>query len=514
MERLGMGKGDKKAKDKGATVSHVNPFNSVDEEFDDEPAAVDKVASASGKKKGLGGKGKKKKENAQGDETATEEAEESTEWSNPALLADSPRADAADGQASSEEEQGGVDEDQAGAEKSGKKGRMRAYLDKKEEEFREQEKAKSAEARKLAKALREKETKKKAASKGTRVDNPFAVDESSDEEVDGEQAKEAEAGGDSGAPSPNTSTFNPMQLDMAADDDDDERWLDTAMQSGSVQLDDGAVAAPDADKTFKVKQTAWKGKKIRGHRVKASVSLIVSQMSMRIMDGDVLVCNILYQDVIDWEVSTPIDKGGKPTIDISLAGGSPTCTALGPLVRFASKHAAAIAAQLTFSVTEFRELSGKAGYTPPASASGSFAATDSASSPATAEEGVPPEDPAGSGDDDSVPETVESLLSKVDETSKELEGLEDELDKRDDIIEDLRDKLGARDAAIATLQAQMAVLKHENAALKASLANSQAGGGAAADGFVAAATDDEVSVDSIFAAAREADAAVRHKNRQ
>ena len=73
----------------------------------------------------------------------------------------------------------------------------------------------------------------------------------------------------------------------------------------------------------------WKGKKIRGHRVKASVTLIVSQMSMRIMDGDVPVCNILYQDVHDWEVGAPKDKGGKPTIEISLQAGSPSFTALG-----------------------------------------------------------------------------------------------------------------------------------------------------------------------------------------
>ena len=40
-----MGKGDKKAKDKeGTTVSHINPFNSVDEDAGDEPAVVDKVA--------------------------------------------------------------------------------------------------------------------------------------------------------------------------------------------------------------------------------------------------------------------------------------------------------------------------------------------------------------------------------------------------------------------------------------------------------------------------------------
>eukprot|EP01043_Picozoa_sp_COSAG02_P076071 COSAG02_NODE_15987_length_1122_cov_29.057674_1_plen_316_part_01 len=316
-----MGKGDKKAKDKeGTTVSHINPFNSVDEDAGDEPAVVDKVAGGGGKKKGKNGKGKKKKEHEQADKTATgavepEEEEEPTEWSNPALLADSPRADAAAGQASSEEEQGGAEGDQGAAEKSGKKGRMRAYLDKKEEEFREQEKAKATEARKQAKMLREKEAKRKAARKGTQVDNPFAVGESSDEEVDGEEAKGSEeVGGDgaeaSNAHSPNTSTFNPMQLDMAAGDDDDERWLDTAMQSGSAQLDDAAIVAPDADKTFMVKQTVWKGKKLRGHRVKASVSLIVSQMSMRIMDGDVLVCNILYQDVHDWEVGTPMDKGG------------------------------------------------------------------------------------------------------------------------------------------------------------------------------------------------------------
>ena len=47
------------------------------------------------------------------------------------------------------------------------------------------------------------------------------------------------------------------------------------------------------------------------------------------------------------------------------------------------------------------------------------------------------------------------------------------------MIEDLREQLNARDAVLATLEADMDVLKLENAALKASLANAQAGRGAA-----------------------------------
>lgn len=532
-----MGKGDKTTKQKdGATVSHVNPFNSVDLEDAAEPAAVDKAGSGETKRQAKGGKGKKKKSGWAGHasdagKTATAEAaedEEGTVCSNPALLVESPRADAAAGQGASDDEQSAAGDDQSGAERAVKKGRMRAYLDRKEEAFREQERAKALEAKRQARSMRESEARKQAESKGTKVDNPFTMDDSSDEDTGGgdveaddqaEQAQRAPAT----AISSNTSTFNPMQIDMTDgddgdDDDDDQRWLNTAMHTGSV-LEDVPGPAPEDNRTFKVKQNAWKGKKIRGHRVKASVSLIVSQMSMRIMDGDVLVCNILYQDVHDWEVGAPMDKGSKPTIDIALQGGSPTFAALGPLVRFASKHAAAIAAQLTYSITEFRELSGKAGYTPPAGASDSFADTEPASSPATAEpvaaeEGVPPEDAAASCEDDSAPHTVESLLSKVDETTRDLDGLEDEIEKRDDMIEDMREKLDGRDAAIATLHAQMAVLKHENAALKASLADAQTGGKAAASGFVAAATNnDEVSVDSIFAAAREADAAVRaHKS--
>jgi hypothetical protein len=549
-----MGKGDKKLKDgkRGANVAHTNPFNSMDfEDSDDESLTENPAATAAaggggggGKKKtkGKGGKGKKKKEQeksagskAAGAAAAEQEDEEQEiEFSNPALLDESPRSPSPTGGAETDrpatgggEDDGGL-EDQAGADGGGKKGRMRAYLDKKEEEYREQEKARMAEAKKRAKEEKQKKKKKKK-NKSTRVENPFDLgggsDDSDDSDGEGEPGEAADAGS-APAPTANTSTYNPMQVELA----DDESWLEGVMKSGSVDLDDEVAGpAPDADKSFKVKQTAWKGKKIRGHRVKASVTLIVSQMSMRIMDGDVPVCNILYQDVHDWEVGAPKDKGGKPTIEISLQAGSPSFTALGPLVLLASKHAAAIAAQLTFSVTGFREEVGKGGYTPPKGASGGIdAAADAtdaewAQNPAAstpraadgdAEEGVPPEgDGEEGGDSATAPDTVESLRSKVAETTQDLDGLEDELEARDDVIEDLREQLSARDAAMATLEAKMAVLTRENAALKASLGTAAQGGGddadAAAGGFVAAAADEELSIDSIFAAAREADAAVR-----
>ena len=505
----------KMAKDNdGVTVVH-SPFNSLDQEDDGDAVEVGKVVGGGGKKKHGNGKAKKTatqeergktgKSKKKQDSTGTAQPEEhTTEWSNPALMVDSPRADAATAQdkpaalvlqrdeeqgtgeneqagakngektGSSDEEQG-VRNDQAG-EKSGKKSRMIAYLEKKDQE----ERAKAAEAKKRAAARRKKEAKK---TRSTHVENPFALEDSSDEDVDDGEAGQEVEGGTAATSSPAKPSISKKtsdigsDVDMAGGDEDDKRLLDNAMQSGSVHVEDDAAGLV-ADKTFKVKQTAWKGKKIRGHKVNASVSLIVSQMTLRIMDGDVLVCSILYQDIFQWEVGKPLEKGGKPTIDISLQAGSPTFAALGPLVRFASKSPAAIAARLTHSVTEFKELSGKC--SPPAGDSATSADTDTATvASADTEEGIPPQEASSSCGDDSVPVTGGCSLSKANQATPKLDGVQNEVEITRDVIEDLREQLNARDAVLATLEADMAVLKLENAALKASLANAQAGPGAA-----------------------------------
>ena len=512
----------KMAKDK-VTVVH-SPFNSLADEEDCEPVEVRKVvvgAGVGGVNGGGGGGGGKKKQSNGGtakknatqeergktgkpkkkqESTGTAAPEElTTEWSNPALMIDSPRADAATAQdepaelvlkryeeqgkgegkqagaenggktGSSDEEQGARN-DQAG-EKSGKKSRMIAYLEKKDQEDR----AKAAEAKKRAAARRKREAKK------THVDNPFALDDSSDEDADNSEAEEEGESDPAAASRRAKPSISKKTSDIGsdadmADGDDDKRFLDNTMKSGPVHADDDASGLV-ADKTFKVKQTAWKGKKIRGHKVNASVSLIVSQMALRIMDGDVLVCSILYQDIHHWEVGKPLEKGGKPTIDVSLQAGSPTFAALGPLIRFVTKSPAAIASQLAHSVTEFKELSGKCSH--PTGDSGSSAGTDTEIvESGDTEEGIPPQEASSSCGDDSVPGTDGCSLSNANPVTPKLDGVQHELETRD-VIEDLREKLNDRDALLATLEADMAALKLENAELRASLANAQAGRGAA-----------------------------------
>jgi hypothetical protein len=63
--------------------------------------------------------------------------------------------------------------------------------------------------------------------------------------------------------------------------DDD---LDALIRNMEAKSADAIVQA--ANHGYKVKQSFWKGKKVRGKRVKASVSLTVSQMAVQISDAD------------------------------------------------------------------------------------------------------------------------------------------------------------------------------------------------------------------------------------